>query len=256
MNGLNGKKALVCGGSEGIGLASAQALAALGADVTLLARREAALLAALATLPVSSDQRHDILTADVSKLDQVLEQIRASGFDILINNSAGPAGGALFKADTAQLLSVFEQHVLAGQNLLQAIVPHMQARQWGRIVNIISTSVKEPIPMLGVSNTIRGAMAAWAKTLASELGADGITVNNVLPGYTQTQRLDQILKERAANAGKSVQDIAKGMIASVPAGRFAQAAEVAHAVAFLCQPLSGYINGINLPVDGGRTKSL
>lgn len=256
MNGLNGKKALVCGGSEGIGLASAQALAALGADVTLLARREAALLAALATLPASGDQRHDILIADVSKLDPVIEKIRAAGFDILINNSAGPAGGALLKADTAQLLSVFEQHVLAGQNLLQAIVPHMQDRQWGRIINIISTSVKEPIPMLGVSNTIRGAMAAWAKTLASELGADGITVNNVLPGYTQTQRLDQILKERAANAGKSVQDIAKGMIASVPVGRFAQAAEVAHAVAFLCQPLSGYINGINLPVDGGRTKSL
>lgn len=256
MNGLNGKKALVCGGSEGIGLASAQALAALGADVTLLARREPALHSALSTLLVSGDQRHGILIADVSALDPVIEQIRAAGFDILINNSAGPAGGALLKAGTAQLLSVFEQHVLAGQNLLQAVVPHMQARQWGRIVNIISTSVKEPIPMLGVSNTIRGAMAAWAKTLAGELGSDGITVNNVLPGYTQTQRLDQILKERAANAGKSVQDIAKGMIASVPAGRFAQAAEVAHAVAFLCQPLSGYINGINLPVDGGRTKSL
>jgi 3-oxoacyl-[acyl-carrier protein] reductase len=256
MNALNGKKALVCGGSEGIGLASAQALAALGADVTLLARREPALRSALATLPVSGDQRHGILIADVRSLEPVIGQIGAAGFDILINNSAGPAGGALLKADTAQLLSVFEQHVLAGQNLLQAVVPHMQARQWGRIVNIISTSVKEPIPMLGVSNTIRGAMAAWAKTLAGELGADGITVNNVLPGYTQTQRLDQILGERASNAGKSVQDIAKGMIASVPAGRFAQAAEVAHAVAFLCQPLSGYINGINLPVDGGRTKSL
>jgi len=256
MNVLSGKKALVCGGSEGIGLASGQALAALGADVTLLARREPALRSALATLPVSGDQRHGILIADVRGLEPVIVQIRSAGFDILINNSAGPAGGALLKADSAQLLSVFEQHVLAGQNLLQAVVPHMQARQWGRIVNIISTSVKEPIPMLGVSNTIRGAMAAWAKTLAGELGADGITVNNVLPGYTQTQRLDQILGERASNAGKSVQDIAEGMIASVPAGRFAQAAEVAHAVAFLCQPLSGYINGINLPVDGGRTKSL
>ena len=256
MRDLNGKKALVCGGSEGIGLASAQALAALGADVTLLARREATLLAALESLHASGSQTHGRIVADVNALEPVLEQIRAAGFDMLINNSAGPAGGALLKADTNQLLSVFQQHVLAGQALLQAVVPHMQANRWGRIVNIISTSVKEPIPMLGVSNTIRGAMAAWAKTLASELGADGITVNNVLPGYTQTQRLDQILKERAANAGKSVDDIAKGMIASVPAGRFAQAAEVAHAVAFLCLPLSGYINGINLPVDGGRTKSL
>lgn len=253
---LTGKKALVCGGSEGIGLASAQALAALGADVTLLARREAPLLAALASLPSSGSRSHGILIADVNALEPVQQHIRSAGFDILINNSAGPAGGALLKADAGQLLSVFQQHVLAGQILLQAVVPHMQAGRWGRIVNIISTSVKEPIPMLGVSNTIRGAMAAWAKTLAGELGPGGITVNNVLPGYTMTQRLDQILKERAASTGKSEDDIAHGMLASVPAGRFAQAAEVAHAVAFLCQPLSGYINGINLPVDGGRTRSL
>ncbi|HWR95178.1 MAG TPA: SDR family oxidoreductase [Arenimonas sp.] len=253
---LAGKKALVCGGSEGIGLASAQALSALGADVTLLARREPALLAARESLTATGAQRHGFLVADVNALEPVLQHIRSAGFDILINNSAGPAGGALLKADAGQLLAVFQQHVLAGQTLLQAVVPHMQAGQWGRIVNIISTSVKEPIPMLGVSNTIRGAMAAWAKTLAGELGPAGITVNNVLPGYTMTQRLDQILKERAASSGKSTQDIASGMIASVPAGRFAQPAEVAHAVAFLCQPMSGYINGINLPVDGGRTKSL
>jgi 3-oxoacyl-[acyl-carrier protein] reductase len=256
MSALAGKRALVCGGSEGIGLASAQALAALGADVTLLARRETALLAARESLPETGAQCHGILVADVNSLGPVLEHIHSAGFDILINNSAGPAGGALLKADSDQLIGVFQQHVLAGQTLVQAVVPHMRAGQWGRIVNIISTSVKEPIPMLGVSNTIRGAMAAWAKTLAGELGPDGITVNNVLPGYTMTQRLDQILKERAATTGKTILEITNGMIASVPAGRFAQAAEVAHAVAFLCQPLSGYINGINLPVDGGRTKSL
>jgi len=256
MTDLTGKKALVCGGSEGIGLASAQALASLGAEITLLARRESTLHAALESLSTSQGQAHSMLVADVNALEPVLADIRSAGFDILINNSAGPPGGALLKAETSQLLAVFQQHVLAGQTLLQAVVPHMQAQRWGRIVNIISTSVKEPIPMLGISNTVRGAMAAWAKTLAAELGPDGITVNNVLPGYTLTQRLGQILAERAAAAGKSQQDIADGMLASVPSGRFAQAAEVAHAVAFLCQPLSAYINGINLPVDGGRTKSL
>jgi 3-oxoacyl-[acyl-carrier protein] reductase len=256
MGVLHGRKALVCGGSEGIGLASAQALAALGAEITLLARREAPLQAALASLPAESGQHHRIMVADVLALGEVLPAISATGFDILINNSAGPAGGALLGASDAQLLDVFSQHVLGNQQLVRAIVPGMQTRKWGRIVNIISTSVKEPIAMLGVSNTIRGAVASWAKTLAGELAADGITVNNVLPGYTRTQRLDQILKERAASTGKSEETIAAAMLATVPAARFADAAEVAHAVAFLCQPQSGYITGINLPVDGGRTKSL
>ena len=256
MGVLHGRKALVCGGSEGIGLASAQALAALGAEITLLARREAPLQAALASLPAESGQQHRIMVADVLALGEVLPAISATGFDILINNSAGPAGGALLGASDAQLLDVFSQHVLGNQQLVRTIAPGMQARKWGRIVNIISTSVKEPIAMLGVSNTIRGAVASWAKTLAGELAADGITVNNVLPGYTRTQRLDQILKERAASTGKSEETIAAAMLATVPAARFADAAEVAHAVAFLCQPQSGYITGINLPVDGGRTKSL
>lgn len=256
MGVLHGRKALVCGGSEGIGLASAQALAALGAEITLLARREAPLQAALASLPAESGQHHRIMVADVLALGEVLPAISATGFDILINNSAGPAGGALLGASDAQLLDVFSQHVLGNQQLVRTIAPGMQARKWGRIVNIISTSVKEPIAMLGVSNTIRGAVASWAKTLAGELAADGITVNNVLPGYTRTQRLDQILKERAASTGKSEETIAAAMLATVPAARFADAAEVAHAVAFLCQPQSGYITGINLPVDGGRTKSL
>lgn len=253
---LQNRKALVCGGSEGIGLASAQALAALGAEVTLLARREAPLQAALGRLSAAHGQQHGMLVADVLALEGVLPIIGGTGFDILINNSAGPAGGALLGANDDQLLDVFRQHVLGNQQLVRAIVPGMQSRQWGRIVNIISTSVKEPITMLGVSNTIRGAVASWAKTLAGELAADGITVNNVLPGYTRTQRLEQILKERAAATGKSEENIAAAMLATVPVARFADAEEVAHAVAFLCQPQSGYINGINLPVDGGRTKSL
>lgn len=253
---LLGRKALVCGASEGIGLASARSLAALGAEVTLLARREDALRAALAGLDASHGQRHGFIVADMLDLKAVLPAIAGAGFGIVVNNSAGPAGGALQNADEAQLLTVFRQHVIGAQQLLQAVLPGMRAARWGRIVNVISTSVKEPIPMLGVSNTIRGAMASWAKTLAAELAVDGITVNNVLPGYTRTQRLQQILRDRAAATGKSEAAVAEAMLATVPAARFAEAEEIAHAVAFLCQPMSGYINGINLPVDGGRTKSL
>jgi 3-oxoacyl-[acyl-carrier protein] reductase len=256
MTDLTGKKALVCGSSEGIGLACAQALAQLGASVTLLARRKPTLQSALSTLPCTDTQKHGYIQADVLHLDSVLDEIQNTGFDILINNSAGPAGGALQKASEEQLMSVFQQHVLSSQRLLKAVLPHMQKQQWGRIVNIISTSVKEPIAMLGVSNTIRGAMAGWSKTLATELGGDGITVNNVLPGYTKTQRLEQILQDRALSSGKTAEQVAMAMLATVPAARFAEPNEIAHAVAFLCQTKSGYINGINIPVDGGRTKSL
>ena len=258
---LQGKHALVCGASEGIGRATAFALAAMGASVTALARRQDKLDELVAALPrPGNSQRHGTLSADVSDgaaLESKLRILCATNpVHILINNTAGPAGGPAHSADPAAYFAVFQQHLIANQILVQAVLPGMRAAAWGRIVNIISTSVKEPIANLGVSNTIRGAVAGWAKTLASELGEFGITVNNVLPGYTRTQRLEQILRERAAATGKSEQDIAKGMLATVPAGRFAEATEIAAAVAFLCSPEAGYINGINLPVDGGRTRSL
>jgi 3-oxoacyl-[acyl-carrier protein] reductase len=255
------RHALVCGASEGIGRASALALARLGANVTVLARRQDALDAVVASLPrLHESQGHAALVADVSDgagLRGKLEALCArQPVHVLVNNTAGPAGGPAFAAEPAAYLQVFQQHLIANQILLQAVLPGMRAAAWGRIVNIISTSVKEPIANLGVSNTIRGAVASWAKTLASELGGFGITVNNVLPGYTRTQRLDQILQQRAAATGKAEQEIADAMLATVPAGRFAEAGEIAAAVAFLCSPQAGYINGINLPVDGGRTRSL
>lgn len=257
---LDGKHALVCGASEGIGRATAIALAELGATVTVLSRRLDKLETVRDALPRPSQQQHGALAADVcdaGALSNKIETLAASApVHILINNTAGPTGGPAALANPAAYLSVFQQHLIANQILLQSVLPGMRAAQWGRIVNIISTSVKEPIANLGVSNTIRGAVASWAKTLASELGPDGITVNNVLPGYTRTQRLDQILAERAAATGKAEDDIAKAMLATVPAGRFAQAEEIAAAVAFLCSPVASYINGINLPVDGGRTRSL
>jgi 3-oxoacyl-[acyl-carrier protein] reductase len=255
------RHALVCGASEGIGRASALALAELGANVTVLARRQDRLETVAASLPrPDSRQQHDALAVDVT--DAVALRVRLAALcaqqpvHILINNTAGPAGGAAHDADPATYLAVFQQHLIANQILLQAVLPGMRAAAWGRIVNIISTSVKEPIANLGVSNTIRGAVASWAKTLASELGGVGITVNNVLPGYTRTQRLDQILAERAAATGKTPDTIAQAMLATVPANRFAEADEIAAAVAFLCSPRAAYINGINLPVDGGRTRSL
>jgi 3-oxoacyl-[acyl-carrier protein] reductase len=258
---LSGKHALVCGASEGIGRAAAWALAEQGANVTVLARREPVLSELVAALSrTHSEQSHAFLVADMSDrtaLKQVLDSYVAKGpVHILINNTAGPAGGAAHAAAPETYLAVFEQHLIANQTLLQAVLPGMKSAGWGRIVNVISTSVKEPIANLGVSNTIRGAVASWAKTLASELGPFGITVNNVLPGYTRTQRLEQILKERSAATGKSTADIAQGMLGTVPAGRFAEAGEIAAAIAFLASPAAGYINGVNLPVDGGRTRSL
>lgn len=258
---LRGKHALVCGGSEGIGRASAEALAALGADVTVLARRPERLAEVAAALPrVHAAQTHRHVAADVSDSTGLAAAVAALcakyPVHVLVNNTAGPPGGPAHSAAAEDYVAVFRQHLVAGQVLVQAVMPGMQAAGWGRIVNIISTSVKEPIANLGISNTIRGAVASWAKTLSSELGPHGITVNNVLPGYTRTQRLDQILAERAAATGKPAEEIAKGMLATVPAGRFAEPAEVAAAVAFLASPAAGYVNGINLPVDGGRTRSL
>lgn len=258
---LSGRHALVCGASEGIGRATAIALAAMGADVTVLARRQQRLDELLALLPrPDASQRHAALSADVSDGSALRARLEAMCADhpphILVNNTAGPAGGPAHTADPDTFIAVFKQHLVANQILVQAVLPGMRAAAWGRIVNVISTSVKEPIANLGVSNTIRGAVANWSKTLASELGPFGITVNNVLPGYTRTQRLDQILAERAAVTGKSEAEIATAMLSTVPAGRFAQAGEVAAAIAFLCSTGAGYVNGINLPVDGGRTRSL
>jgi 3-oxoacyl-[acyl-carrier protein] reductase len=257
---LTGKHALVCGGSEGIGRAAAHELALLGADVTVLSRRPEALQAVVAALPLGGAQAHGWIAADVADATRLQAQVEAlaSGkpVHILVNNTGGPPGGPVHAADAGAFLEAFNRHLIANQALVQAVLPGMQGARWGRIVNVISTSVKEPIANLGVSNTIRGAVASWAKTLATELGPHGITVNNVLPGYTRTARLEQILRDRAQATGKSEEEVARGMLATVPAARFADASETGAAIAFLCSPAAGYINGVNLPVDGGRTKSL
>lgn len=257
---LGGRHALVCGGSEGIGRAAAIALALLGADVTLLARREDALREAVAALPTNDTQRHGFLVADMSQTQSLGDAVSALAatrpVHILVNNTGGPPGGAAHAAGIDAYLDAFNMHLVANHTLLQAVLPGMRDAHWGRIVNVISTSVYEPIPNLGVSNTIRGAVASWAKTLSRELGADGITVNNVLPGYTRTRRLDQILADRSQASGKPQDEIANAMLASVPVGRFAEAGDIGGVIAFLCTDAAAYVNGQSLAVDGGRMQSI
>ena len=257
---LEGKRAVVCGSTQGIGKAAAIELALLGVSVTLVARNEERLKATLGDLQQSSEQRHNYLVADLNfpeRLKKVIEEFtRSEVVHILVNNTGGPPAGLAIDADIDEYLNAFRSHLLCNQIMTQAVVPGMKDQKFGRIINIISTSVKTPIKGLGVSNTIRGAVANWSKTLSFELAPFGITVNNVLPGATMTQRLQSVLEERASKSEKDFEALKKEMIDEIPAGRISEPHEVAAAVAFLASPAAGYINGINVPVDGGRTKSL
>ena len=255
---LKNKNAIVCGSTQGIGEASAIELAKLGANITLIARNESKLLNVLNKLDKSQGQVHSFVCIDFSDSKTLKEEVNLlkGNYHILVNNTGGPAGGPITDANTDSFENAFRMHLVNNQILVQKVVEGMKAEGYGRIVNIISTSVKAPIPGLGVSNTIRGAVANWAKTLSIELGAYGITVNNVLPGFTNTNRLKSLITKKAEVQGESEEEIANAMKSGVPAARFGTANEVANAVAFLCAPAASYINGINVPVDGGRTKSL
>jgi len=257
---LTGRHALVCGASEGIGRATAHELALLGADVTVLARRAETLQAVVDALPRSGAQRHGLIAADMANADVLRAEVETlaarAPVQILVNNTGGPPGGPAHAADAAAFLDAFQRHLIAGQTLVQVLLPGMRAAHWGRIVNVVSTSVREPIAGLGVSNTIRAAVAGWAKTLSRELAPDGITVNNVLPGFTETGRIDQIVRDRAKAEGKSEDQVIAAMRAGVPAGRFAKPEETGGVIAFLCSPAAGYVNGVSLAVDGGRMASI
>lgn len=257
---LKGRRAMVCGSTQGIGKAIAIELALLGADITLVARNELKLKEVQKALSTTHGQRHEYLVADFNQYDQLKNTVTGytidTGIHILVNNTGGPPGGDVLDAKAAEFLSAFSAHVLCNQVLVQAVIPGMKEAKFGRIINIISTSVKMPIRGLGVSNTIRAAVANWSKTLSVELGPFGITVNNVLPGATLTARLDEILHKKSEKTGRSVDELKQEMIREIPAGRLAEAHEVASAAAFLATPAAGYINGINIPVDGGRTGSL
>jgi 3-oxoacyl-[acyl-carrier protein] reductase len=251
------KTVLIGGASAGIGFACAKLFAEQGMRVIGYARGLAKLKQAFAQLPGNGHAVFAIDSGSASDIASLIEQVRSlCAPQIMINNSGGPAPGPIRTAQPEQFQVALQQHVLAAHALAQAFLGDMQAHGFGRIVNIISTSVKEPLKDLGVSNTIRAAMGAWAKTLASEVASFGITVNNVLPGFTETDRLETIVQNKMQKSGKLRADVQAELFHEVPAGRFASAAETAAAVAFLCSESAGYITGINLPVDGGRTRSL
>lgn len=254
---LTGKTAVVCGSTQGLGYASAVELALLGANVVLVARNEEKLKVAAQALDAGKGQNHQWLTADFNDSNQVIAAINrfleaGNTANILVNNTGGPAGGTILNATVEEMLQAFNNHLLCNHILTKALVPGMKAAAYGRIINIISTSVKQPIPGLGVSNTIRAAVANWSKTLAAELGPYGITVNNVLPGFTKTVRADYVIQKKVEQTGKTEEQVMNELVAEIPAGRIGRAEEFGAAVAFLASPAAAYINGINLPIDGGR----
>ena len=245
MINLDGKRALVCGGTSGIGKAAAISLSECGAEVVILSR---------------SASGENTLTCDLEDLDSltisVTKEIEENGnFEILINNSGGPPSGPLIDATPHDFEKAFRRHVLASQTLVQLILPGMKTANYGRIINIISTSVKEPIPGLGVSNTIRGAMASWSKTMSKEL-PPSITINNVLPGFTNTERLTELKKTLSEQKGISQDEVENAWLSTVPEGRLADPSELGKVVAFLSSPAASFVRGTSIPVDGGRTGSI
>ncbi|WP_207513275.1 SDR family oxidoreductase [Longitalea luteola] len=256
---LEGKNAVICGSTQGIGLAIAEELALQGANCTLLARNEEALHAALKSLDIALRQQHSCLVANFSKPEQVkhvIEQhVQQKPVHILINNTGGPPPGSVLEATEEAFLQAFNQHLIVNQLLAQAVIPGMKQANYGRIINIISTSIRIPITNLAVSGTVRGAVAMWSKILANEVGQFNITVNNILPGLTKTQRLDSLIQNNAQKRGVSPDVIEQEMKQEIPMKRFGEAAELAAVAAFLASPAASYVNGISIPVDGGKTGS-
>jgi len=258
---LTNKTALVCGASQGLGFACAAELALMGANIIAASRNETKLQSTIKNLDTSKGQQHNLLVLDLSNSNEVKQTVNAflgkgNTIHILINNAGGPPSAPMIETDAEEIEKAFHTHVISSHILAQLLVPGMKAAGFGRIINITSASVKQPINGLGISNLVRAAVANWAKTLANEISSCGITINNVLPGYTNTDRLDYLFTKQATAQGTSKEDIYKKMAASIPVGRLGEPAEFGAAVAFLCSPAAAFINGINLPVDGGRTGSL
>ncbi|NRA47981.1 MAG: SDR family oxidoreductase [Phaeodactylibacter sp.] len=257
---LTGKNALVCGSSKGIGKAAAFELAELGANVTLVSRSADKMAAITKEMSRTKGQQHDFLAADFTDVSDLRKKVRGltatKPIHILINNTGGPPGGPLTEAKLEEFSSAFTAHLICNHLLAKAVLPGMRKEGYGRIINVISTSVKAPLAGLGVSNTVRGAVGNWAKTLANEVGVDGITVNNILPGATNTGRLQEIIEKKAAGSGKSEEAVIAAMQSSIPLQRFADPEEIGAAIAFLATPAAAYITGVALAVDGGRLKNM
>ena len=255
---LSGLRALVCGASAGIGRATAVTLAEKGAEVILLARREERLLRLKEEIEKEGGSAI-ILVGDLDNRDDISAKVQkileAGPIHILINNTGGPKGGPILQATEDEFLQAFSRHILSAHRLLQLLLSGMKEAGYGRIINVISTSVYEPIPNLGVSNTTRGAMASWAKTVSRELPPK-ITMNNVLPGFTDTERLSQLKKGRAVSSGTTEESVHQAWMTQVPEGRLAKPEETAAAIAFLASSEASFIRGVSLAVDGGRLMSI
>lgn len=257
---LTNKFAVVCGSSQGLGLAAAVELASFGANCILMARNQETLEKAVRSLPNNGSQQHRYAVADFSDTTAVQTAIQRivgeQSIEILVNNTGGPKAGLITDAKPEDFLNAFQQHLINNRNLVEAVLPGMKSAGYGRIINIISTSIKTPLANLGVSNTIRAAVAAWAKTLSNEVGQYNITVNNVLPGLTATARLSSLISGTAEKSKQTIEDVEQGMLGSIPMKRFGEATEIANVIAFLASPAASYITGVSIPVDGGRTPTL
>lgn len=253
---LNGKNALVCGASKGIGRATSLMLARAGANVVVCARSSDKLDDLLEEMYGSGHSKLILDLEDTSALEiKINRLIKNQNIHILVNNAGGPPGGPLLSNSINDFDAPFKRHLHAAHTITKILAPIMESEGYGRIVNIISTSVREPIDNIGLSNTLRGAMGSWAKSLSREL-SPCITINNILPGFTDTDRLGSLAKSISDRTGNSIESVQDKWMDSVPIQRLIDPLETGAAVTWLCLPSSGSIRGISLAVDGGRMRSI
>ena len=257
---LNGKTALIGGSSKGIGLAIAKRLAASGASITLMARDESHLANIIQELDTQSGQKHQYLVVDFSDFSSyssiIVNYFKKQTVDILVNNTQGPRSGGALDKSLSDYQQAFDLLFKCAVYTTELALPQMQKKQWGRIINVASIRVKEPLNYLVLSNSMRAALVTWAKSLATDIAADQITITNILTGYFDTERISQLKQEKAQKLSISPNEVRAAMEASVPAKRLGKPEEYANLVCFLASEQAGYITGTNIPIDGGLLRSI
>lgn len=246
---LRNKTALICGASSGMGAATARLLAEAGAKVIAVARTESKLEELIKQLPGDGHSYYTTDTSDRKSIQNLITKLK--DINILVNNSGGPAAASTLNTSPEDYHLALEQHLVAASLLSQALIPQMQSLGYGRIINIVSISGIVPSDNLAASSAVRAAMINWSKSLSNEVAKNGITVNCVLPGYTETERLREVIDSRARNTNTDTNTIKDKLLSKIPMARFAKPEEIAAAVLFLASPEASYITGVSLPVDGG-----